>query len=130
MSGYPFPYIQSQLWEGPAPGKPDKPRNPIWDTLAAIFGEPTTRTNTRLRGRICASLTEAGATPDEIVDRARSWPYHFPKATLTETALEKHWDRLGRPPLRAPARAEWELERHIRRQQIMGGTDEIQDETT
>lgn len=73
----------------------------VWDALAELFGEPTTESNRRLRGKITRSLKRAGATYGEILERAMSWPYHFPGATLTETALEKHWDRLARPPLRA-----------------------------
>lgn len=75
-------------------------RNPVWDALTEVFGEPSTDTARTLRGKICSSLTRAGATPDELVTRAKSWPRHFEDATLTETALEKHWDKLGRPPLR------------------------------
>lgn len=75
-------------------------RNPIWDALVEVFGEPSTDTARTLRGKVCSSLTRAGATPDEVLRRARSWPSHFSDATLTETALEKHWDALGRKPLR------------------------------
>lgn len=78
-------------------------RNEIWDALVEVFGDPTTDSNRRLRGKICASLKRAGATHDQIMLRARAWPAHFDEAELTETALEKHWDRLGRPPLRADA---------------------------
>lgn len=77
-----------------------RPRNPIWDALTTIFGEAETRTAQTLRGRVCRSLAEARASPDEIVRRARLWPHHFDGATLTETALEKHWTTLGRKPLR------------------------------
>lgn len=79
-------------------------RNEVWDALVNVFGPPTTESNTRLRGRVTRSLKGAGATYDEIITRAQRWPLYFPGATLTETALEKHWDRLGRPPLRADDR--------------------------
>lgn len=79
-------------------------RNVLWDTLTEIFGEPSTATARSLRGKVCVSLERAGATPDDVLKRARSWPRHFDNATLTETALEKHWDRLGRPPLRLERR--------------------------
>jgi helix-turn-helix protein len=75
-------------------------KNLIWEALSEVFGEPTTRTSQRLRGKVCSSLAHAGATHEEILKRARSWPRHFDDATLTETALEKHWDVLGRKPLR------------------------------
>ncbi len=74
--------------------------NAIWDSLTDIFGAPTTRSAETLRGRVVQSLSAAGATPDEIMRRAKTWPAHFDSATLTATALEKHWDTLGRKPLR------------------------------
>lgn len=76
----------------------------VWKTLAEIFGEPTTRSARSKRGMVVRSLTNAGATHDEVMRRAKSWPRHFKDATLTETALEKHWDALGRPPLRVGQR--------------------------
>jgi hypothetical protein len=77
-----------------------KPRNVIWDALTYVFGEPTTKTATQVRGKVCASLTQAGATPDQVVARASAWPAHFDSAVMTDLALEKHWDTLGRRPLR------------------------------
>lgn len=74
--------------------------NPIWDALTEIFGEATTETARSRRGKVCRSLKNARASPEEIIRRARAWPKHFENATLTELALEKHWDVLGRPPLR------------------------------
>jgi DNA-binding transcriptional MocR family regulator len=75
-------------------------RNKIWDALTYVFGEPTTKTATQVRGKVCASLTQAGATPDQVVARASAWPAHFDSAVMTDLALEKHWDTLGRRPLR------------------------------
>lgn len=79
-----------------------RPRNELWDALTEVFGEARTETAKSLRGKVVRSLAQAGATPDEVLSRARSWPSHFDSATLTETALEKHWDALGRKPLRMP----------------------------
>lgn len=87
--------------ENPLPAAPaTRPRNPVWDALTTIFGEAETATAQSLRGKVCRSLTQARASPDEIIRRARMWPQHFDGATLTETALEKHWTALGRKPLR------------------------------
>ena len=72
----------------------------VWDTLTDIFGPVTTRKNERARGMIVQELLEAGAVPDEIVRRAKSWPSHFDSAPLTQFALVKWWDTLGRKPLR------------------------------
>lgn len=78
-----------------------RPRNPVWDTLAEVFGDPSTKTARSVRGKVVASLTQAGATPPEILRRVAMWPLHYPDATLTDLALEKHWDALARPPLKA-----------------------------
>jgi 5-methylcytosine-specific restriction endonuclease McrA len=96
----PVPSLEEPESKDSVSSAPRKP-NEIWDALAEVFGEPSTDTARSLRGKVCASLTRAGATPDELIARAKSWPRHFENATLTETALEKHWDKLGRPPLRA-----------------------------
>jgi hypothetical protein len=95
-------------------------RNAVWDALEEVFGPATTRSNEKLRGMVSASLDDAGATPDEIYRRARSWPLHFPGAVLTETAFEKHWDRPGRPPLRGSVTPR-EIQRAERRLRIVGG---------
>lgn len=79
----------------------ERRRDEVWDTLADLFGEPTTETNRKLRGKIVRSLKRAAATEEQIRLRCAAWPHHF-DATLTETALEKHWDRLARPPARLP----------------------------
>jgi hypothetical protein len=88
------------LAAAPQNGKSQRPRNDVWDTLNTLFGEPTTRSAQTLRGKVCFSLRQAGATPDEIIRRAKRWPLHFDSATLTAPALEKHWDTLARKPLR------------------------------
>lgn len=82
-----------------APRQP-RPANDIWDVLSEIFGEPTTRTAQKVRGKVASSLRSAGANRDEILKRAKTWPQHFDNATFTDLALEKHWDTLGRKPLR------------------------------
>lgn len=81
-------------------GTAHRPRNEIWDALGEIFGEPTTRSAQKVRGKVCASLRSARASPQEIESRARRWPLYFDTAILTDLALEKHWDTLGRKPLR------------------------------
>ncbi len=92
---------QPSLTSLPA-AKNGKAKNPVWEALSEIFGEPTTRSNCTLRGKLVASLTTAGATYDEIYKRSKCWPRHFDHATITAEALEKHWDTLGREPLRRP----------------------------
>lgn len=112
-------------------GEPSTPtqrkRDPIWDALVDVFGEPKTKTATRLRGKVAASLRTAGATPDEIYERANRWPAHFDTAVMTDAALEKHWHTLGRAPLRATKgqvrHLDAELEKRRRRAQLTEGED-------
>lgn len=75
-------------------------RNDIWDTLDHIFGPAQTRTEQTKRGKVVASLRTAGATPEEIMARSKRWPLWFDQAAFTETALEAHWSKLARKPLR------------------------------
>lgn len=75
-------------------------RDLIWDAFTDIFGPVTTRNKETLRGKHITELLEAGATPQEMIRRAKAWPAHFDSATLTESALVKWWDTLGRKPLR------------------------------
>lgn len=77
-------------------------RNETWDALTALFGEATTRTSQTLRGKIVRSLNQAGATPDEISERAKRWRHVFPSAQLTEAALDKHWPMLQPPKPKTP----------------------------
>lgn len=85
----------------PSNGKVSKEqRDRIWDTLTDIFGPVTVKSKEQLRGKWVKELADAGATPDEMIRRAKSWPNHFDGATLTESALVKWWDTLGRKPLR------------------------------
>jgi DNA-binding Lrp family transcriptional regulator len=95
--------------------------NDVWDALNELFGAPTTKTNQTLRGKITKSLQQAAATRQQILIRAQFWPLHFPDTTLTESALEKHWDRLARPPLRADTQ---DAERAARRLRMLTGGNE------
>ncbi len=78
-----------------------RPRDPIWDTLIEMFGEVTNDSSHGARNRATALLRQSDATPDQMKTRAQAWPAHFEDATLTDLALAKHWDTLGRPPARA-----------------------------
>ncbi len=47
----------------PLPSK--SPRDQVWDTLTEHFGNPRTKTERGMFGRVCAELLEAGATAEE-----------------------------------------------------------------
>ena len=78
--------------------KPDRPRDPIWDTLMEVCGIETTAIPQSARGgynRAVKELKEVGATPDQIRNRASRWHKVYSGATLTPTALVKHWASLA-----------------------------------
>lgn len=80
--------------------KPPRPSDPRFEALAEACGidwHELTRTS---RGQLNAALKDIrtacpDVTPDEIRARARVWPRKFPDATLTPTALAKHWPSLN-----------------------------------
>ena len=76
-------------------------RDEVWDALADRFGAPSNDSSRGARNRVVKLLKQSRATAPEIHRRIDVWPLHFPDATLTATALAKHWDTLGRPPARA-----------------------------
>jgi hypothetical protein len=95
---------------------PARAPNQVWDAFSFLFGEPSNPKAAKRRGGnvhpVLQSLAvttnrEIGdvrvdpATYDEVLRRARLWPFHFGSATLTEEALAKHWDTLGRHPVKA-----------------------------
>lgn len=119
-SDEPEPLNQSQLNESQslAAAAAIRPRDPIWDVLAAGFGDPATSSERGKRNRAVKELRDAGATPDQIIRRADAWPHHFPGATLTDTALVKHWTQLGRPVMRRNPEADDRWQRLHGRQQL------------
>jgi hypothetical protein len=66
-------------------------RNLIWDSLAEIYGQPTA-TGTKERGLVVKTLTDADASPSEIV-----WMYRTLTGTdvgwavMTPNAMAKHF---------------------------------------
>lgn len=75
------------------PARPHR-RNATWDALAEIFGyEPLTQSEIKLWGKLTYSLARAGATRESLIYAAREYHKEFPTASLTPTALEKHFSR-------------------------------------
>lgn len=82
----------------PSQKKPDRPRDPIWDTLMEVCGIDTSAIPKSARGgynRAVKELREVGATPDQIKSRAQRWHKVYSGATLTPPALVKHWASLA-----------------------------------
>lgn len=77
------------------PARPRR-RNACWDALAEIFGyEPLTQSEIKLWGKLTYSLARAGATRESLIHAAREYHKEFPTASLTPTALEKHYSRFA-----------------------------------
>lgn len=87
--------LAARPFAAPPAAKKERPRDPIWDALADLFGEPQTKTEKSLRGKTVRELREVNATPAGIKARAAEWPRLYPKIDLTQTALTKHWTKLG-----------------------------------
>lgn len=91
--------------EEPPPSEPKKAkapraRNPYWDALVAVFGEPKLATERSVFGKYRRELEEAGVDPAEVAIRARRYRSRWPGASLTVHALVVHWSELEpeRPP--------------------------------
>lgn len=69
-----------------------RPRNPIWDSLVELFGEPAPN-RTSIYGRVTKYLQNQDATPDEIQRRAARIVTDWGPEKLTLTSLETHWSR-------------------------------------
>ncbi len=76
-------------------------RDPVWDVLVTLFGEPSNDNTRGKRNRVVKLLKQSSATEEEIDYRYAAWSDHFPDATITDTGLANQWDTLGRPPVRS-----------------------------
>ena len=75
------------------PARP-RARNEMWDALAEIFEyEPLTQSEIKLWGKLTHSLKRAGATRESLIHATREYHKEFSTASLTPTALEKHYSR-------------------------------------
>lgn len=90
------PLDKKRLEETRNPLGPRK-RDPLWDSLAALFGDPATDNERGKRNRAVKQLRDAGVAPDDIGRRARRWATVYPGATLTDMALVNHWTALAAP---------------------------------
>jgi hypothetical protein len=73
------------------PRKPD----PIWDALVPLFGTVAPGTSAHgKRNRAVADLKRNGATPELILHAHDKYPKLFDGASLTDTALAKHYPQL------------------------------------
>jgi hypothetical protein len=66
--------------------------DPIWETMAAIFGDPTPAM-TKLYGRVVRDLRAVGATPQTIAEAATGICSEWGRKALTPTSLAKWHNR-------------------------------------
>lgn len=115
------------------PRKPPKtrPRNEIWDAIAAIFFPDGVPESSRTRvGKHVADLTKLGATHDEIRARYDRYRAEWPNVECTPKSLIEHWSRFGpvsplrpspgkqpevRPGSAVPAAGKYDNLPHVRR---------------
>ena len=73
--------------------KPERKKDPIWDTVTDIFGiNPQTKSERSRIGKVVADLKIKEATPDRIEKVLSAFREVFPGATPTPEAILKHWD--------------------------------------
>jgi hypothetical protein len=89
-----------------APKAEPKPRerNPLFDALALAEGNQLDAITKPAASAIAVALSQIrkvspDVTPAEIQRRADNYRASMPGATLTATALAKHWGRMDDPPL-------------------------------
>jgi hypothetical protein len=78
-------------------------RDPIWDSLEAIFGRVVSGTNAaHKRNKACKDLRLLGATPQSIAHASSKYRQAFSGAAMTDVALATHYPMLA-PREVAPA---------------------------
>jgi hypothetical protein len=69
-------------------------RDDLFETVAEACGISLTGMTRTARGQLnkaCKELREVQATPDQVKAKAKAYRAQYPNATLTPTALIKHW---------------------------------------
>lgn len=87
--------------EIPQEPKQKKPRPPdmLWEAMLTACGiDPKAKHNDMERGpwnRALKNLRQAGATVEQIPERAEAYHRKFPGCALTPTALARHWSEVA-----------------------------------
>lgn len=74
-----------------------RPKNPLFDAVAeacGLGGKSLTRSEGGRVAKAVKDLKEVGATPEEVVLRARKYKEMWPRVSLTPTALAANWSKL------------------------------------
>ena len=70
-----------------------RPRNLIWDALAATMGTPVTKSEQSDFAKTVKELIEAGASPEDIPGFKVWWDREYEKATCTHRCYRQHWGK-------------------------------------
>jgi hypothetical protein len=86
-----------------APPKKQRERNPLIDAMVSLDGSDPEKCTKPAFSAAAAALSHIKAvtpdvTPDEIQRRAANYRLHMPGATLSPSALAKHWARCEKDP--------------------------------
>jgi hypothetical protein len=76
-------------------------RDTTFETLAEVCGIDWARIPSSERGALnkaCAELRPLSVAPEDIRQRAKNYRLHFENATLTPSALVRHWGKCEHPP--------------------------------
>jgi hypothetical protein len=71
-----------------------KPKDQLFETVAQVCGISITNLTRTSRGQLnkaVKELREVNATDQQVHDTAKAYRNQYPNATLTPTALIKHW---------------------------------------
>lgn len=80
---------------GEGGGHSREARDTMWDSLAAVFGQPATKTEKSNRGRQVRELLDAGFDPERLPEVQRNWGRRYQMATFTANALVAHLSELA-----------------------------------
>jgi biotin operon repressor len=72
----------------------ERPKDNLFETVAQVCGISITNLTRTSRGQLnkaVKELREVGATEHDITAKAKAYRTQYPNATLTPTALIKHW---------------------------------------
>ena len=88
-----------------------KTKDLTFETLAEVCGITLTGLTRSARGQLnkaAKELREVNATPDLIRAKAKAYKAQYPNATLTPTALVKHWASFAEAEAKASRPSIWE----------------------
>ena len=93
------------------PESSTKKKDQTFETLAEVCGITLTGLTRSARGQLnkaAKELREVNATPDLIRAKAKAYKAQYPNATLTPTALVKHWSSFAEAEAKASRPSIWE----------------------